>query len=80
MPCRALKLIYYLCFMITALKKVIAKLDKMPVAEQNAIALLLNEELAWKKSFDNSKDELQFLAAEALVEYKKGKTLPLNLK
>ncbi len=66
--------------MTTALKKVIAKLDKMPTAEQNAIALLLNEEFAWKKSFDSTQDELQFLAAEALVEYKKGKTTPLNLK
>ena len=66
--------------MTTALKKVIAKLDKMPVAEQNAIALLLNEELAWEKSFESSQDELQFLAAEALVEYKKGKTSLLNLK
>jgi hypothetical protein len=66
--------------MTIALKKVIAKLDKMPTAEQNAIALLLNEELAWKKSFETTQDELQFLAAEALVEYKKGKTSPLNLK
>lgn len=66
--------------MTTALKKIISKLDKMPIAEQNAIAMLLNEELAWKKSFDNSQSELQSLAAEALTEYKKGKTKPLNLK
>ncbi|MGQ0829602.1 MAG: hypothetical protein ACT4ON_14525 [Bacteroidota bacterium] len=66
--------------MTTALKSVIAKINKMPVAEQNAIASLLNEELSWKKSFDNSPDELQSLAAEAIVEYKKGKTRPFNLK
>lgn len=66
--------------MTTALKKIMAKLDKMPVSEQNAIASLLNEELAWKKSFEKSQDELQFLAVEALVEYKKGKTQPLKLK
>ena len=66
--------------MTTALKRVIAKLDKMPMAEQNAIATLLNEEIAWKKSFESSQDELQFLAAEALIEYKKGKTQPLKLK
>ena len=66
--------------MTTALKKAITKLDKMPAVEQNAIARLLNEEFAWQKSFDNSWDELQFLATEALVEYKKGKRLPLNLK
>lgn len=66
--------------MTTLLKRVLAKIDKMPVAEQNAIASLLNEELAWKKSFDSSQNELQFLASEALEEYKKGKTQPLKLK
>ena len=30
--------------MTTALKKLITKLDKMPISEQNAIAMLLNEE------------------------------------
>lgn len=52
----------------------------MSAAEQNAIALLLSEELSWKKSFDNSQSELQLLASEALAEYKKGKTKALNLK
>ncbi len=66
--------------MTTALKKIMSKLDKMSLSEQNAIASLLNEELAWKKSFDNSQDELTLLAAEALGEYKKGKTKSLNLK
>ena len=66
--------------MTTALKKAIAKLDKMPVSQQNAIAMLLNEEIAWQKSFDNSQEELLFLATEALVEYKKGKTQPMKLK
>ena len=51
----------------------------MPAAEQNAIAALLNEELGWEKSFDNSQSELQRLAEEAIVEYKKGKTRPLRL-
>jgi len=66
--------------MTTALKEVFGMLNKMPVAEQNAIASLINEELAWEKSFDSSEKALQTLAAEALVEYKKGKTLPLKLK
>lgn len=66
--------------MTTALKKILTKLDKMPVSEQNAIATLLNQELSWKKSFDNSQNELQALASEALTEYKKGKTKSLNLK
>lgn len=66
--------------MTTALKNIIEKINKMPVAEQNAIASLLNEELNWKKSFEYSQDKLQSLAAEALPEYKKGKTKPLDLK
>lgn len=56
--------------MTTALKKIISKLDKMPIAEQNAIAMLLKEELAWKRSFDNSQDELRVLASEALTKQK----------
>lgn len=66
--------------MTIALKKVSEKLNKMPVAEQNAIATLLNEELNWQKSFETSQSELSNLAAEAIGEYKKGKTRPLNLK
>jgi len=66
--------------MTTSLKKVIEQIKKMPVVEQNAIAALLNEELAWKKSFEGSANELQSMAAEALAEYKKGKTKRLNLK
>jgi len=57
-----------------------ARIHRMPAAEQNAIANLLKEELAWKASFDKSQDELEFLAAEAIVEYKKGKTRPLKIK
>ena len=66
--------------MTTALKNILTKLNKMPVAEQNAIAALLNDELNWKKSFENSENELLNLAKEAVVEYKKGKTRPLNLE
>ena len=66
--------------MTTALKNVLARINKMPAAEQNAIAELLREELEWQKSFKSSQKELEWLAAEALEEYKKGKTKPLKLK
>jgi hypothetical protein len=66
--------------MTSALKNIFSKLSKMPAAEQNAIAALLKEELAWEKSFASSQDELSNLAAEALGEYKKGKTQSLKLK
>jgi hypothetical protein len=66
--------------MTIALKKVFSKLSKMPAAQQNAIASLLNEELEWQKSFDSSQSGLSMLASEAVEEYKKGKTKALNLK
>jgi hypothetical protein len=66
--------------MTIALKKVMARIHKMSVSEQNAIAALLTEELAWEKSYSKSQDELEFLASEAIVEYKKGKTRVLKLK
>lgn len=66
--------------MTTALKNIFLKLSKMPAAEQNAIAALLKEELAWEKSFSSSQKELSSLAAEAMEEYKKGETHPLKLK
>ncbi len=65
--------------MTSALKTVFSKINKMPLAEQNAIAALLNEELNWQKSFESSENELQNLAEEAIVEYKKGKTRTLKL-
>jgi len=66
--------------MTTSLKKVIDCLNKLPSAEQNAIAELLTEELTWKSSFENSQDLLVSLAAEAQAEYNAKKTKPLKLK
>lgn len=54
----------------------LSKINKMPIAEQNAIASLLAEELAWKKSFDDSQDELQLLAAQAVNEVNNANTEP----
>lgn len=66
--------------MTVALKKVFTELTKMPAPQQNAIAALLNEELTWQSSFENSQDGLAMLAAEAITEYKKGKTKALGFK
>jgi len=63
----------------TSLKNIITRLNTLPAKEQNAIAELLNEELAWQKSYDKSKKKLSALAAEAVAEYSKGKTRPMNL-
>ena len=66
--------------MTVALKNVIEKINRLPSDEQNALAKLLSEELAWDKSFARSQKELASLANEALAEYGKGKTQPLSLK
>lgn len=66
--------------MTTSLRSVITKIGKLSVAEQNAIAEMLSEELQWEKSFSSSQNELLMLAGEAMAEYKSGKTKPLKLK
>jgi len=66
--------------MTTSLKKALDGLNKLPSAEQNAIAELLIEELTWKSSFENSQNLLASLAAEAQAEYNAKKTKPLKLK
>jgi len=58
----------------TALKNILTSLNALPAKEQNAIAGLLKEELAWQKSYDKSQKKLSSLAAEALGEYGKGKS------
>ncbi len=60
--------------MTSQLRKVFSKLEKLPEAEQNALASILSEELEWDVAFKNSGEKLQSLAAEALAEYKTGKT------
>ena len=65
--------------MTKLLQDVISEISTMPESEQNNIAELLYKELAWQKSFDNSQDQLKKLASEALIEYKQGKTKPLDL-
>jgi len=55
--------------MTTALKNMLTKLESLPAEEQNAIANLLKEELAWHKSYEKSQKKLSSLVAEPLAEY-----------
>ena len=66
--------------MTTALKNIVSKINGLSFREQNAIANLLSEELAWRKSYAHSQQQLSSLASEALSEYRRGKTKPLDLK
>jgi len=64
--------------MTQLLERAISELNKLPAAEQDAIAAILFEELAseqrWSDSFAKSQDVLAKLADEALAEYAAGKT------
>ena len=67
--------------MTQLLEKAISEVAKLPASEQDAVAVLVLEELAserrWSSSFANSQDLLASLAEEALAEYAAGNTKPL---
>ena len=68
--------------MTQALLSAVAQAEKLPPEEQDAIAAILIEEIAseqrWSQSFARSEHVLESLAAEALAEFKSGKTRPLD--
>ena len=68
--------------MTHALVSAVAQAEKLPPEEQDALAAILLEEIAseqrWSQSFARSEHVLEALAAEALAEFKAGKTRPLD--
>lgn len=68
--------------MTKLLEQAIARLKTLPASEQDAIAAMILEELEdeirWDETFKRSKDVLAFLAAEAMAEYRAGKTQELD--
>jgi hypothetical protein len=68
--------------MTELLEQAIARLKTLPTDRQNAIATLILEELEeeqqWDESFARSPSLLAKLAAEAMAEYRAGKTQELN--
>lgn len=68
--------------MTELLELAIDRLKTLPASEQDAIASLILEELEdemrWDEAFKRSKDALGFLAAEAMAEYRAGKTQELD--
>lgn len=64
------------------LEQAIAQLKTLPTDKQDAIATLILEELEdeqrWDESFSRSPDLLARLAAEAMAEYRAGKTQELD--
>jgi hypothetical protein len=70
--------------MTKLLEQAFKKASKLTELEQNALAKWVLEELesekAWDKAFAGSEEVLDKLADEALIENKKGKIKPLNIK
>lgn len=68
--------------MTERLEQAIARLKTLPTDKQDAIATLILEELEeeqrWDDSFARSPDLLAQLAAEAMAEYRAGKTQELD--
>jgi hypothetical protein len=68
--------------MTERLERAIAQLTTLPTDKQDAIATLILEELEddrqWDESFARSPDLLAKLAAEAMAEYRTGKTQELD--
>ena len=68
--------------MTELLERAIAKLRTLSASEQDAIASMILEELEdeqrWDEAFSRSPDTLAKLAAEAMNEYRSGKTQELD--
>ena len=68
--------------MTELLEQAIAQLKALPTDKQDAIATLILEEIEderrWDESLARSPDLLAKLAAEAMVEYRAGKTQELD--
>ena len=68
--------------MAELLKKAFAAVSKLPPETQDAIAarvlMELEDESRWDEAFARSQDELARMAHEAIVEFKAGKTAPLE--
>ena len=68
--------------MTRLLKEVMAKLSKLSPARQDELAAWLlaemEDEARWDKSFAESQDALAQLADEALEEFRRGETRPLE--
>ncbi|WP_414572034.1 hypothetical protein [Nostoc sp. CCY 9925] len=68
--------------MTELLELAISRLKSLPATEQDAIAAIilaeLEDERRWDEAFARSPDILAKLAAEAMAEYRAGKTQDLD--
>ena len=66
--------------MVRELENAMKKAELLPESEQQAIANLILSEIELENSFTNSQGKLSSLANEALEEYKKGRSEPMDLE
>ena len=68
--------------MTNLLKKAFEAASQLPEAEQKLLAVAIlaevSSEAEWDKRFAQSSETLEQLADEALAEYRKGRTEPLD--
>ena len=68
--------------MTKLLKQILEQASRLPEAEQDSLAAILIEEMAdeerWAKAFERSQGALEKLAQEALEEFRRGETTPLE--
>jgi hypothetical protein len=64
--------------MIDPVKKAFQEIEKLPRKKQLELAKLIQDELSWDNTFQQSQDKLSQLAKEALTEYKKGNVSDKN--
>lgn len=60
--------------MIAELRDVMSKVEQLKDEDQKLIAKMLEEEIKWDSTLQNSQSELNRMAEEALKEYQSGKT------
>ena len=68
--------------MTTLLERAVAEASKLTMEQQNFVAALLLREMEsekrWTEAFAKSQDKLASLADEALMEFERGETKPLE--
>jgi hypothetical protein len=68
--------------MTQLLERAMIAASKLPTEEQDIVASIvleeINSELKWDRSFEKSQDLLSSLANEALSDFEKGRTGPLD--
>ncbi|HEX8357079.1 MAG TPA: hypothetical protein VF610_06705 [Segetibacter sp.] len=64
--------------MIPELEALISKVELLKEEDQKEIARIINEEIVWENSLNNSQEQLSRLANEALDEYTAGSTKSQN--